>query len=173
MGAVRNSHARCLSVHLFSQFLERERAFAEREMIKIVRLQSLLQSISCFMCFSIASKNCDLVFMNYGGYVVGSLLDANEIACRLFFGAIILSFIFYRLAAIGGLAASFLFLPLNFYQVAPGTVQYLFPGPYWPRSRLYFVWDKWAFFSILLGTITLYVCCQNLLTARTNSERNT
>jgi len=62
--------------------------------MKIFALQKLLQSISCFMCFSIASKNCDLVFMNYGGYVVGSLLDANDVACRLFLGAIILSFVF-------------------------------------------------------------------------------
>jgi hypothetical protein len=112
--------------------------------MKIFALQKLLQGMSCFMCFSIASKNCDLVFINYGGYVVGSLLDANEVACWVFLGAIILSFVFYRLAALGGLAASFLYLPLNFYQVVPGTVQYLFPGPYWPRSRLYFVWSEWG-----------------------------
>jgi len=84
--------------------------------MKLFALQKLLQSISCFLCFSIASKNCDLVFMNYGGYVVSSFLNANEVACWLFLGAIILSFIFLRLAAIGGLAASLLYMPLNFYQ---------------------------------------------------------
>jgi len=138
--------------------------------MKIFALQKLLQSISCFMCFSIASKNCDLVFMNYGGYVVGSLLDANDVAYWLFLGAIILSFVFYRLAALGGLAASLLFLPLNVYEVAPGTVQYLFPGPYWPRSRLSFVWNEWGLAGILLGAMTIYVCCQNLSGMATTIE---
>jgi hypothetical protein len=127
--------------------------------MKMIMLQKLLQIVFFVLCGIVAAKHSGLAYIELGGGTLASPLVAiNTSGGRLFVAAAILSLICCRLAAIGGLVASLLCLPLYFYIMVPGVFQFLLPGAYRYLSRTNFIWDEWAFSGILLLVLTDFVC---------------
>jgi glycerol-3-phosphate acyltransferase PlsY len=122
-------------------------------------VQTLLQATACLLCAIVAAEHSDLAYIEFGGgTLTGPLVDLNNIGGLLFIVALILTFIYRRLAAICALVASLLCLPLYLYRMAPGIAQRLIPGSFRYLSRTNFVWNEWAFIGVLLLVMTAYVC---------------
>jgi len=128
-------------------------------LMKIPMRQTLLQVSSFSICVVIAAKHAELEFVDFnGGAFTDSLLLSNSSGGRLFVVVTFLSLIHQRIAAIGGLIASFLCFPLYFFLVAPGVFRYLFPDAFWRHSQTNFYWDKWALSGILMLFANAYLC---------------
>src|ERR1700732_3464004 len=65
-----------------------------------------------------------------GGTVTGPLLTIHDLAGYLFLLAIVMTFVYQRLAADVALVACLLSLPLYLYVTAPGPFRLLVPGEY-------------------------------------------
>ncbi len=80
-----------------------------------------------------------------GGWLTGPLLSMEDIGTALFVVAIVLTFVFPRVAAAIGLAASALCFPLYFFFIAPAPFAQVFARGHefkvQPAPR--FHWDIW------------------------------
>jgi hypothetical protein len=75
------------------------------------------------------AKHSDLAYMEFcGATLTDPLVKMNISGGLLFILALIVTFIYPWVAAIGALAASLLCLPLYLYLTAPGLAQWMFPG---------------------------------------------
>jgi hypothetical protein len=89
-----------------------------------------------------------------GGWVTGRLHDANFLGFFVFVAALLLVFLYPRVAALVALAASLLSFPLYLYFVAPGFFRWIFKGLWKVPLRAYFVADEWALENILALLLT-------------------
>jgi glycerol-3-phosphate acyltransferase PlsY len=96
-----------------------------------------------------------------GGTVTGRLLELNFSGFFVFAAALLVVFVFPRVAAVAAVAASILCFPLCLYFVAPGFFHWIFKGPWKVPLRSYFVADRWALENVvalmLAAVVSIYV----------------
>jgi len=132
------------------------------------RTQKLGQAASCLLCAAVIWKYAaDLYGTEFsGGRVTGPLLDMYDIGRVLFVLALLLTFVFPRVAAAMALAASVLSLPLFLYFAAPGPFRWVVRGNYKVPLRANFEWNNWTIGGIVSLALATYVCIRAFSTAR-------
>ena len=140
--------------------------------MKAVGAQRLLQAASCALCASVAWKySLGLAETEFGGgTLTGPLLALHSSGVFLFILALLLTFAYPKVAAMGTLLASLLCWPLYLYFTAPGPFRHVFPGEYSVPAQASFVWDGWAIVGMLGLVVTTYVCLRTLLVKRLRSS---
>lgn len=95
-----------------------------------------------------------------GGWLTGLLLLMEDIGTLLFIVAIILTFVFPRVAAAIALAASVLCLPLYFFFIAPVPFAKVFARghEFKVQPTPGFHWETWPVIALFASTIAMYVC---------------
>jgi hypothetical protein len=134
---------------------------------KITAGQKSLQAAGCLLCV-ILSWRYSLILDGSefsGGTVTGRILSVHNIAAYLFVLALVLTFIYPRIAAGIVIAASLFALPLYLYFVAPGAFHRVVRGQYSVPGQASFVWDKWAIAAILALAVALYASLRGLVAA--------
>jgi hypothetical protein len=121
--------------------------------------QKLLLAAACFLCAYLATRGpYGLSGSEFaGGWLTGRLLDANFLGFFVFVAALLVVFVFPRVAAVVAVAASLLCFPLYLYFLAPGFFRWIFKGPWKVPLRSYLVMDKWALENILALLLTTVV----------------
>jgi hypothetical protein len=101
-----------------------------------------------------------------GGWLTGSLLSMEDIGTALFIVAIALTFVFPRVAAAIGLAASVLCFPLYFLFIAPVPFAQVFARGHEFKVQPVpgFHWDIWPVVGLFALAVTLYFCIRCLAT---------
>ena len=141
------------------------------------RKATALLAVSCLVCVIIALRNTDgLEGTEFsGGWLTGPLLSMIDIGTVLFVLALILTFIYPRIA--GGdwaLASSLLCLPLYLYFIAPVTLNQIFGFGHQFKSRTGsggLHWDRWPIAGVLTLAATRYVCLRGFaVTSRTQIQ---
>src|SRR2546422_3391021 len=84
-----------------------------------------------------------------GGAVTGPLLSFEQAASYLFVLALVLTFLYRRIAAVATIVACVLCLPFYMYFIAPGPFRRVvrnvgFKGEWLVFGRADFVWNGWA-----------------------------
>jgi hypothetical protein len=98
-----------------------------------------------------------------GGRLTGLLLDMKDVGALLFALALLLTFLYRRIAASIALTACLLSLPLYLYFTNPGPFQRIFSGERWSVPlQATFVWDSWTIAGIVMLAITAYVGIRGL-----------
>jgi len=126
--------------------------------------QKLWQAIGCLVCVVLTWAYADDLGASEfsGGRVTGPVLTMFDSGTLLFVAALVVTFLYPRVAAVIALAASLLCLPLYLYFTAPGPFRWVFRGEYKVPLQASFVWSKWAIAGILSLGVTDYVCLHNL-----------
>ena len=133
--------------------------------------QQLWLAVSCLVCVIVALRNTEgLEGTEFsGGWLTGPLLSMIDIGTVLFVLALIVTFMYPRIAGAIGLASSLLCLPLYLYFIAPVTFQIFGFGHQFkvqPSGR--FHWDRWPIAGVLTLAVTIYVCLRGFaVTSRT------
>jgi hypothetical protein len=101
-----------------------------------------------------------------GGWLTGRLLSMQDIGTVLFIVAIVLTFVFPRVAAAIGFAASVLCLPLYFFFIAPVPFAQVFARGHEFKVEPVpgFHWDIWPAAGLCALAVTLYFCIRCLAT---------
>jgi hypothetical protein len=122
--------------------------------------QELGQAGSCLVCITVAWIHLDDLGNSEfgGGWLTGPLFAMANYGSDLFIPAIALTFFYRRIAAVIGLIASLLCLPLNLYFIAPGPFRWVFKGEYSVPLRANFIWNNWAIVGIASLLVAIFVC---------------
>ncbi len=91
-----------------------------------------------------------------------------DLGMFLFLVAMVLAFIYPRVAAVFGLGSALLCLPLNAHFIAPVPFRHLFGFGHEssiPYSH-HFYWDRWAMAGLTTLAVTTYLCVGALLRGR-------
>ena len=100
-----------------------------------------------------------------GGWLTGPLLSMEEVAIPLFIVAIVLTFVFPRVAAAIGLSASVLCLQLYSFFIAPLPFAGIFArghefiAPPTPG----FHWETWPVIALAANAIAIYACIRSFV----------
>jgi hypothetical protein len=116
---------------------------------------------------------CILALLKYGvsldnsefpsGRVTGVLLELYDAGLYLFIAALVLTFIWPRLAAVTGLVAASLCLPVFLYTIFPGIFREIFAGPYKSTLVSNFSLDKWTALMVLVIALVSFLNIRSLL----------
>jgi hypothetical protein len=100
-----------------------------------------------------------------GVWLTGALLSMEDIGSSLFIIAVVLTFVFLRVAAVIGLASSVFCLPLYLCLVAPVPFAQIFARghEFKIQSAPGFRWHRWPVTGALVLAVTLYVCIRRLV----------
>jgi hypothetical protein len=124
----------------------------------------VLQSASCFISLvlvqAIALELRGTEFS--GGRLTARLLHLSDSGSLLLLCALLLTFIYPRVAAGLGMLATLLSVPLYFYLIAPGPFRRIVPGNYSVPLVENFAWDKWPVFGLLMLVVFASTCIWNL-----------
>jgi hypothetical protein len=123
------------------------------------------QAASCLLCAAVAWRfTSHLEGTEFsGGRITGPLLDMQNAGALLFFLALILTFLFRRIAAAIILLAGLLCLPLYLCFTAPGPFRSIFRGEWKTPLSANFVWDWWS----IAGIVTVgFAACASLSSLR-------
>lgn len=128
----------------------------------------LWQAASFVLCVGVAWIQADRIEGSefIGGRVTGPIFTLFESGILIFALAIILALIYRRIAALMGIAACLLCLPLYFYVLAPGPFRSVFRGNYSVPLESNFVWDKGMITGVLTLAIAVFVGVRGLLMRR-------
>jgi hypothetical protein len=118
--------------------------------------------------YGFSSEGTEFAF----GRLTGPLLNMKDIGTVLFLLALMLVFRFRRVAAVFGLLATVLCLPLLFYFVAPGPFRWLFKGEYTAPLTTNFVWDGWTMVGIAVVLMAAYLSIRAFSLADDARTRN-
>jgi hypothetical protein len=134
--------------------------------------QQLWLAVSCLVCVIAALRNTsDLEGTEFsGGWLTGPLLSMIDIGTVLFVLALIVTFIFPRIAGAIGLASSLLCLPLYLYFIAPVTFSQIFGVGHQFKVQPSggFHWDKWPIAGVLTLAANICLCLRGFaVTGRT------
>jgi hypothetical protein len=102
------------------------------------------------------------------------LLSMAEIGTLLFVLALVLTFLFLRVAAAIGLASSLLCLPLYCFFIAPGPFAQVFAhgGEFDVQPAPGFHWQTWPVTALLGVAVAVYACIRRLShSGRTQSSQ--
>jgi len=97
-----------------------------------------------------------------GGRVTGPMLDMHDIGTLLFPVALLLTFVYPRVAAAMAIAASVLSLPLYLYFAAPGPFRWVVRGNWKVPLQANLYWDSWTIAGIVTLVLAAYVCIRTL-----------
>jgi hypothetical protein len=124
--------------------------------------QQFAQAASCIVCFFVTLQVTDgLEGTEFGGgWLTGPLLTFADIGTLLFLLALVATFVFPRIAAATGLAASLLSSPLYLYFLAPAAFSRIFAPSHQnkiePTPGLR--WGRWTVTGLLMLLMTAYLC---------------
>jgi hypothetical protein len=124
--------------------------------------QQLLLAVSCLVCVVVALRNTNgLEGTEFGGgWLTSPLPSMNEIGTVLFMLALVLTFVYPRIAGAIGLVSSLLCLPLYLFFIAPVPFNQIFGfGHHFkvqPSGGLH--WDRWAITGVLTLAVTACIC---------------
>jgi glucan phosphoethanolaminetransferase (alkaline phosphatase superfamily) len=127
--------------------------------------QKVLQAAMCLFC-AVAAWNSleDLTGTELvGGTVTGPMINVAAIAAIVLVLAVVVTFIWRRVAAISALVASALCLPLYIYRTLPRLFRSIFPGLYKGPSEGTLIWHSWSITGILATVVVAYLCYRSLL----------
>ena len=138
--------------------------------------RNLTQAAACLICAIPAWRySIVLEVTEFSGGTVGGPLTSIEAAgAYLLVLALVLTFLYRRIAAVVMVVACALCLPIYLCDVAPGPFRWVvrnvgFKGEWKTFLRADFAWDAWAVAGIVSVAIALYVCLAALLV---RNERN-
>jgi hypothetical protein len=127
------------------------------------------QAFICFVGVFVALQNTrGLEGTEFsGGWLTGPLLSMADIGIVLFLLALVVTFMFPRVAAAIGLASSLLCLPLYLYSIAPVPFSQIFGSGHEFKVQPSggFHWDRWALAGVLTLAVTTYVCLRGVAAA--------
>lgn len=124
--------------------------------------QQLWLAVSCLVCVIVALRNTNgLAGTEFsGGWLTGPLLSMIDIGTVLFVLALVLTFMYPRIARAIALASSLLCLPLYLYFIAPVPFNQIFGFGHQfkvqPGGGLH--WNGWAITGVLTLAVTTYAC---------------
>jgi hypothetical protein len=100
-----------------------------------------------------------------GGWLTGPLLSMEDIGAAFFIVAVVLTFVFPRVAAAIGLASSVLCLPLYVFFIAPVPFAQIFARghEFKVQPAPGFHWHMWPVTGLLALAVTLYVCIRRVV----------
>jgi hypothetical protein len=100
-----------------------------------------------------------------GGWLTGPLLSMADNAIILFILALVLTFLFPRVAAAIGLLSSLLCLPLYLFFIAPVPFAQIFARghEFKVQPAPGFHWHMWPVIGLLALAVTLYVCIRRVV----------
>lgn len=129
-------------------------------------------AVSFLVCVIVAMQNTKgLEGTEFsGGWLTGPLLSMIDIGTVLFVVALIVAFMYPRIAGAIGLVSSLLCLPLYLYFIAPVPFNQVFGFGHQFKVQPSggFHWDRWAIAGVLTLAVTTYVCLRGLaVTSRT------
>jgi hypothetical protein len=134
--------------------------------------QQLWLAVTCLVCVIVALRNTDgLEGTEFsGGWLTGPLLSMTGIGTVLFVVALIVTFMYPRIAGAIGLASSLLCLPLYLYFIAPVPFNQIFGFGHQfkvqPSGGLHR--DGWAIAGVLTLAVTIYISLRGFaVTSRT------
>jgi len=134
----------------------------------VPRGRKLWQAGSCLLCV-IANQRYFVGLEGTefsGGRITGPILDSYDVGIVLFVVALLLTFVYPRVAAATSIGASLMCFPLYFYFTAPGPFRRIFPGEYSVPTHGNFVWDRRAMFGIVTLAVATSICVSNLSSFR-------
>src|SRR6266513_2439390 len=119
----------------------------------------LLQAVSYCICCLFAWNRFDALEATElsGGTVTGPLLSLLLLGTFLFTLAAVFTFARLRIAAVSGLLAALLSLPISLYFLAPGPFRFVFRGEYSVPLRSNFVWSRWTLIPTFLFVVAILV----------------
>ena len=119
-------------------------------------------AVSCLICVIVALRNTNSLEGTEfsGGWLTGPLLSMIDVGTVLFLLALVVAFMYPRIAGAIGLAASLLCLPLYLYFIAPVSFSQIFGFGHEFKARPSggFHWDRWAIVGMLTIAVTTHVC---------------
>jgi hypothetical protein len=135
------------------------------------RKQKLLQAITCLLCVVVAwMRNFGGEFA--GGRVTGPLFSMFELGSVVFVLALLLTFVYPKIAAAIALAACLVSLPLYLFFIAPGPFRSVFKGEYTVPLQASLVWDTWAIAGVLALAVVAYVSMRSFSAVRIENLTN-
>jgi Na+(H+)/acetate symporter ActP len=90
----------------------------------------------------------------------------KDVGAFIFIPALLLTFVYRRIAAAIAIAASLLCLPLYLYFVAPGPFRWVFRGEYSIPLHANFVWNSQAVVAIVALVMAVFFGVRNLTIQR-------
>jgi len=122
------------------------------------------QAVLAIVCFCVLLFRLDRYGASElsGGWLTGRLFRMADASAALFVVAVIVTFIYPRVAAGLALVASLLCAPLYAYIVAPGLYLYIFDGESSVLQRRFFIWDNWAAAGLAVLLVTAIASVRTL-----------
>jgi hypothetical protein len=123
-------------------------------------MQKMWQAMACLACIVLTRRcSADLGPSEFcGGWLTGPILTMFDVGGLFFVGALIVTFLYPRIASVIALAACLLCLPLYLYFTMPGAFRWVFRGEYSVPLPSGFVWNRWILVGILSLCATAYIC---------------
>ena len=136
--------------------------------------QQLGLALSCLVCVIVALRNTNgLEGTEFsGGWLTGPLLSMTDIGTVLFVLALIVTFLYPRIAGAIVLASSLLCLPLYLYFIVPVPFNKIFGFGHQFKVQPSggFHWDRWAIAGVLTLAVTIYISLRGFaVTSRTQT----
>ena len=136
--------------------------------------QQLELALSCLVCVIVTLRNTNSLEGTEfsGGWLTGPLLSMTDIGIVLFVLALIVTFLYPRIAGAIGLASSLLCLPLYLYFIAPVPFNQIFGFGHQFKVQPSggFHWDRWAIAGVLTLAVTIYMSLRGFaVTSRTQT----
>ncbi len=128
-------------------------------------LQKVVQAALCLLC-AVAAWNSleDLDGTELiGGTVTGPMINVAAVAAIVLVLAVILTFIWPRVAAISAFVACASCIPLYIYRTLPRLFRALFPGFYKGPPAGTFIWHNWSITGMLTAVVVAYLCYRSVL----------
>jgi len=135
----------------------------EKLSVKKPDIQQVWQAGGFLLCVLLAlriTSGLDGTEFSEGG-LTGPLLSMEEIGAAFFIVAVVLTFVFPRVAAVIGLASSVLCLPLYLFFIAPVPFAQIFE--FKVQAAPGFHWHAWPVTGVPVLAVTLYVCIRRLV----------
>lgn len=127
----------------------------------------LWQAATFVLCIAVAWIQLDLAGSEFnGGRVTGPIFSLFEGGFLVFVLAILLTFMYRRVAAVMGIAASLICVPLYLYCTAPGLFRVIFPGNWKSPLEANLIWDMWAIAGMLTLAVAAFVCSRSFSAVR-------
>jgi hypothetical protein len=126
------------------------------------------QAVAFLLCIVVAWVHMDDFAASEfrGGRITGPVFSMFDSGWLIFFFAILLTFVYPRVASAFALAATLLCLPLYLYITAPGPFRFVFPGNYKSPLQASLVWNTWAMAGMVTLAVAVFISVRNFSGAR-------
>jgi hypothetical protein len=127
--------------------------------MKIPGKNEVWQAMSFLLCIVVAWVCLDDFGASEfrGGRITGPVFSMFDDAWLIFFFAILLTFVYPRVAAALAIAATLLCLPLYLYVIAPGPFRFIFPGNWKSPLEANLAWNTWAIAGLLTLAAAVFI----------------